>query len=303
MRPPIGPWLRLLIVAAASCAACLGNSRCQGVGSMTMGDLGQVLELLHDSDARWRTLRSTGRAWSHNPRRNEIGERRFAAIRAGDPSGISWTGYVAVGDQPPEPDETDEGWRLWMHGRSRTRLERSTGSGMVTTVQDGPSWWSWSPYTGGRTNRGAANHHLGLGPAAALVDTALLVTALRLELEGSDTLMGRRVFQVRGLPRPRREHEPDPLSELGLGADDYLMSVDAERGILLRTEARLRGLPFFVIEMVEVAFDVDVPDETFTIHIPEGESFEDVSRRSRPSVPLRSRIFARNRRRFQRTRL
>jgi hypothetical protein len=270
---------------------------------MTMGDLGQVLELLHDSDERWNTLRAAGSAWSHNPRRNEIGERRFAAIRAGDPSGVAWTGYVAVGDQPPEPDETEEGWRLWMQGRSRTRLERSTGSGIVTTVEDGPTWWSWSPYAGGMTNRGAANHQLGLGPAAALVDTAPLLTALRLELMGSDTLIGRRAFRVRGLPRARNEHEPDPLRELGPDADDYLISVDAERGILLRTEARVRGLPFFVMEMVEVAFDVDVPDETFTIHLPEGESFEDVSRRSRPSVPLRSRIFpSAHRRGFQRKR-
>ena len=94
--------------------------------------------------------------------------------------------------------------------------------------------------------------------------------------------------------------EPEPvtspitgLHELGVGADDYMLSIDAERGILLRTEARVREEPFTVIEMTEAEFDVDLPPETFKIDLPNGESFKDVSQRGKAYWPRRSRLFPR----------
>jgi outer membrane lipoprotein-sorting protein len=132
------------------------------------------------------------------------------------------------------------------------------------------------------TNSGVTNHGHGFGPAETLVDAAALLSALRLQFLGTDTLLGRDVFRICGLPRARTSHQPDyGLHELGLGADEYMLSVDAERGVLLRTEARVREQPLIVIEMTEVEFDVDLPPETFKIDLPNGETFEDVSQRGK----------------------
>lgn len=179
------------------------------------------------------------------------------------------------------------------HG-GRTRSESSVGSEPLTVVFDGPTWWSWSPHAGGMTNSGVANHGHGFGPAQTLVDGVALVSALRLQFLGSDTLLGRDVVRIRGLPRARANQQPDyGLHELGAGADDYTLSVDAERGVLLRTEARLREQPFIVIEMTEVEFDVVLPPETFIVDLHHGETFEDVSQRGKAYWPRRSRLFHR----------
>ena len=259
-----------------------------------MGDLGAVLELLHDAEPRWATLRAAGHQWRHNARANEAFERHFAALEASQPPGsvVRLTAtYTPDGSQPPEPDEREDYWRLWMERGGRTRTEFSVGKDMVSAVFDGLTWWSWSPHTGGMTNRGATNHGHGLGPAVTLIDTAAVLSAVRLEFLGKGTLLGREVLRVRGVPRPRLGDEPDHgLHELGVGADDYLFSVDAERGVMLRSEARFRGEPFTAIEMIEVEFDADMPPETFTIVLPEGETFEDISRRGKAYWPRRRRF-------------
>jgi outer membrane lipoprotein-sorting protein len=261
-----------------------------------MGNLGDVLELLHDAEPRWKTLRAAGRQWRHNTRASEAFERHFAALEASQPSGAVFrlTGYVPDGSQPPVPNESEDHWRLWMERGGRTRAEFSISNGAISVVFDGPTWWSWSPHAGGMTNSGATNHGHGLGPAKTLMDTTTLLSALRLQFLGADTLLGRDVFRIRGLPRVRLGNQPDDgLHELGIGADDYLLSVDAERGVVLRSEARFREQPFTVIEMTEVEFDVDLPPETFTVVLPEGQTFEDVSQRGRAHWPRRSRFLRR----------
>lgn len=264
-----------------------------------MGDLGDVLELLHDAEPRWTTLRAVGRQWRHSTRAGEAFERHFAALEASQPPGSVvrvTASYTPDGSQPPEPDESEDVWRLWMERGGRTRAEFSVGKDTVSAVFDGPTWWSWSPYAGGMTNRGATNHGHGLGPAGTMIDTAAVLSAVRLEFLSKGTLLGRDVLRVRGVPRPRLGYGPDHgLNELGVGADDYLFSVDAERGVLLRSEARFGEQPFTVIEMTEIEFDADLPAETFTIVLPEGETFEDVSQRGKAYWPRRSRFVRRGR--------
>jgi len=51
----------------------------------------------------------------------------------------------------------------------------------------------------------------------------------------------------------------------------YLLTVDAERGVLLRTEARQARLAYRIVEMDEVSFDEDFGPEVFEIHPPEGQ--------------------------------
>jgi outer membrane lipoprotein-sorting protein len=259
-----------------------------------MGDLGRVLELLHDAEPRWKTLRAVGREWRHNLLLSEVSQRHFAAMQASHPPGASaqFTGYVPDGSQPPLPDESEDRWRLWMEREGRRRTEFSAGEGSITVVFDGPTWWSRSPHGLSMTNGGLENHRHGVGPSGALIDAAALLSALRLQFLGDDTLRGRDVFRVRGLPRTRIGQEPE-YGLHGLGgadADDYILSVDAERGVVLRSEARLRERPFMVIEMTEVEFDVDLPPETFVIDLPDGEAFHDVSRQGKAYWPRRSRL-------------
>ncbi len=209
---------------------------------MSMGDLGGVLELLNDAEPRWKTLRAVGRHWRHNARASEVFERHFAAVQASHPSGevVQLTGYAPDERQPQVPDESEDHWRLWMEYGGRTRSESSVGSEPLTVVFDGPAWWELVTARGGMTNSGDANHRHGFGPAETLVDAAALLSALRLQFLGADTLLGRDVFRVRGLPQARTSHQSDyGLHQLGVGADDYMLAVDAERGVLLRTEARV----------------------------------------------------------------
>jgi hypothetical protein len=101
-----------------------------------------------------------------------------------------------------------------------------------------------------------------------------------------DTLVGRDVFRVRGVPRARLGHEPDHgLHELGVGADDYLFSVDAQRGVLLRSEARFREQPFAVIEITEVAFDADPPPEALRSFFPRARALRTSRSEGKPTGP------------------
>jgi outer membrane lipoprotein-sorting protein len=259
---------------------------------MDMGDLACVLELLHDAQPRWKTLRAVGREWRHNLLLAEVSERHFAAVQAGQPPG---TAFQIIGYGPDGrsslPDESEDPWRLWLEHDGRRRVEYSQGAAVITVVFDGPTWWSWSPDVAARTNGGLHNHQHGSGPSETLIDSSALLSALRLQFVGSDTLRGRDIFRVRGLPRARSAHEPNHiLYGLGADADDYMISVDAERGVVLRSEARLREEPFAVIEMTEMEFDVDLPPATFVIDLPEGETFEDVSQHGKAHWPRRSRL-------------
>ena len=49
------------------------------------------------------------------------------------------------------------------------------------------------------------------------------------------------------------------------GADDLTLSVDIERGVLLRSVARFSGSAYRVIEMTDVAFDEEFAPSTFDI--------------------------------------
>jgi hypothetical protein len=259
-----------------------------------MGELGDLLELLQGAQPRWRTVRAAGRTWRHQPRANEVFERYFAALKASSAPGSVATftsAYVPDGSEPPLPDESDDPWRVWMEQGGRSRSESSSRDMSFIVVHDGPTWWSWSSYTGAMTNNGSENHHHGLGPMEVLFDARGLLNALRLESLGRDRLLGREVVRVRGLPRPPAYGPEFGLHDLGVGADDYVLAIDAQTGVVLSAQARLRELPFIVIEMTEVEFDIDLPPETFTIDLPEGEVFEDVSKRRPPHLRRRPRRF------------
>lgn len=189
-------------------------------------------------------------------------------------------GSVAVygnsSQEVDEPEETESPWRLWIARPDKVRGEFAGGHEGMVTVVDGRTWWSWSPSTGAQTNEGRGDAETGVGPGIALVRPAVILPAVDLEIRGRTTRLGRSAYEVLALPTSRDDEEENPglLHGIGSGAEEYQLLVDAERGVLLRTEARLRGRPFVVLEMDGVAFDEEFPADTFTLEPPTGEGFE-----------------------------
>ena len=81
-------------------------------------------------------------------------------------------------------------------------------------------------------------------------------------------------FAVIGRDRQGVERvEPNAESPLGLHANDfpvwpadsYEVLLDRRRGILLKYTALLDSAPYAGAEFSEVAFDVELPDDTFSV--------------------------------------
>jgi hypothetical protein len=56
-----------------------------------------------------------------------------------------------------------------------------------------------------------------------------------------------------------------------MGADEYELEVDAERGVVLRVAARYEGKEFSIIEAEEVVFDEVLAADTFVFVSPDGQ--------------------------------
>jgi len=240
-----------------------------------MSELGEVLELMHTSEQRWRSLCVSGREWRHAALNLKAFMRMVERRRPG-----SVSVFGGSSGEIEEPEESESTWRLWMEGSHRVRAEFAVGQGeIVTVVVDGSTWWSWSPSTGALTNEGSENAETGLGPGTALVHPAVILPAIDLEIRGRTTKLDRSVYEVLATPSEGDEDEDAGLLHgIGSGADVYELLVDGERGVLLRTEARLHGRPFLILEMDQVSFDEELAAETFALEPPSGEEFEAVPR-------------------------
>ena len=149
----------------------------------------------------------------------------------------------------PGPTESEEPWALWIEKPDLKRAEFMVGSDRLTVVFRGEDWWSWSASRGARSNEGRTNYHHGAGPSEGLLQTRLLPRALQLEELSRGSVLGRDLIHLRGSPRTPTTADDfrlmnGSLHPLGLGADEYLLALDAEQGVLLRAEARSAGAPF-----------------------------------------------------------
>jgi outer membrane lipoprotein-sorting protein len=241
-----------------------------------VSELGEVLELMHTSEGRWSSLHAEGREWRDSALNLEAFMRMVERRRPGSVARFGDSSHEAE-----EPEEVESAWRLWMEGTDRIRAEFSVGHGeMVIAVVDGKTWWSWSPSSGALTNEGSENAETGLGPGTDLVHPAAILPAVDLEVRGRTTKLGRSAYEVLAVPTTGNDDEEDfgLLHGIGSGAEEYELLVDAERGVLLRTVARLHGRPFLILEMDEVAFDEELPADTFTLVPPTGVAFEALPR-------------------------
>lgn len=170
---------------------------------------------------------------------------------------------------------------LWQAKPDRTRVEFEVEDETITAVITGDTWWSWSPARGIQTNAGDPRHTHGTGPGHALIDPSAILPAVELRVVSRDTFIGRPTLNVVAAPSRvgKSDEERFDLHNathgLGPGAHEYLLLVDAERGVLLRSEARIDNRAFRILEMESVTFDDRFEDDLFAP--PETEEVERVS--------------------------
>ncbi|HZK72432.1 MAG TPA: hypothetical protein VFD88_00315 [Clostridia bacterium] len=231
-----------------------------------MRDLGDVLELLHTSPERWNTLRLAGREWRHVARFNQAYEQSMAAVQRNSRVGsvMSFAPEFATGEAREPPEATVEHWRLWHAKPDKIRTQFLVGSETVTAVFAGSQWWSWSRSMGYLTNTGGLNASHGLGPAEVLVETPSLLGSLKLQTVSRTTFLSRSAYLVGAIPANLDEHAPPfVLHALGTGADRYELVVDAEVGVVWRSQAELGGEAFLVLEVDELGINEPLGDDLF----------------------------------------
>jgi hypothetical protein len=242
-----------------------------------MADLGRLLEALHSSRDSWRSLRAEYRIWTHRA-------RAHAAWEAEAEEDGSTTYALIAGTGEPEPDEVEETWRIWIEKPDRMRQETEDD----ITVVIGERWWSWNEHWGARTNEGTANVGHGGARYIAWLEPARILGSLRFEPLGAGRCADRETLRARARRHPKspldQDHDDWDLHGLGGGAGEYLLEVDAERGTLLRIEARFRDQPFLIGEVVDIGFDEDFPPQTFVLQPPDGEEIRSVGEDFAPGL-------------------
>lgn len=224
-----------------------------------MGDLADLLVLLHDAHRHVGPVRATLRTW-RRPR-----EEMAALERAG-----ATTLYAAIGG--PAPEEMTDTVRLWLQPPDRIREERET----QTTVRRGELWWTVDAEGDAMTNEDDPEVGGGAGEDAQwLLDPAGLMGALVLTPAGRGEVAGRPTLRARGIPRASDDDEEGVILRIG-GGDEYVLDVDAERGALLRVEARAGGAAFLIHEVTEIAFGERFEPAVFELEPPPGQRFRGV---------------------------
>ncbi|MDP9477787.1 MAG: hypothetical protein M3R38_19235 [Actinomycetota bacterium] len=169
--------------------------------------------------------------------------------------------------------------------RWRQETDLSDGSGTRYRVADGKGpWWAYDPPD--RALHSPTNEPREFEPAgelSGLLDPyELRYNELHYRICGAGT----RTFRCGAAVGVRETVEVEaeaiswdyaPLRPFEEGADDYLLSVDAEVGVILRLASRLRGEEFDVFEVVDIAFDEAFPEDTFRLELP-GVEFRWVDR-------------------------
>ena len=251
----------------------------------TNDDFHEISGLLFGARERYRSVRATVRHRRHGDLATEAINRY---VEYGFRHGI------LTNFDPPyyEPrywkyEDSEEVSRLWHERPDRWRQETdpSDGSGTTYRVVDGkgpwwfykpPDWADWSP----------TNEPKEFSPdreLSGLLDPyELRYDEVRFSTVGTEpmTFGGGSDESVREIVVVEAEAiswDYAPLEPFEAGADDYLLSVDAEVGVILRLASRLRGEEFDVFEVLDIAFDEAFPEGTFRLELP-GVQFRRVER-------------------------
>jgi hypothetical protein len=223
-----------------------------------VSDAGDLLELLHGAAGRWQSVQTALRGW----RDLEVAEQAHSRWREEQRHlGRSVSVMFASDGDAERPREHEHTARLWIAKPDRWREESED----QVVAGRGGHWWSSSPYNGFVSNEDdpEVGHGDPVRNHAAHLDPAGLIPLLSFE----EIAHAGEVIRVRARPRAGEHFGPG----LPPGADSHLLLVDARRGVVLRCESSLEGTPFGVSELVEPAWDVEIPDERFVLEPPPGE--------------------------------
>jgi len=114
------------------------------------------------------------------------------------------------------------------------------------------------------TNSAGLQASHGLGPAEVLVETPSLLGSLKLQTVSRTTFQSRSAYLVGAIPAKLDEHAPPfVLHALGAGADRYELVIDAEVGVVWRSQAELDGLAFRVLEADELGVNEPLEEDAF----------------------------------------
>ncbi|MEA2186790.1 MAG: hypothetical protein QOK16_1801 [Solirubrobacteraceae bacterium] len=230
-----------------------------------MSELGDLLELLHGAGGSFQTLASRWRCWRHDERAHAA----FMAAHAGSGSVVS-----VYGEGPSQPPEHEEEVRLWVARPDRMREEHddSTRGQATLAVQVGSTWWAYSPRMGAMTNDGDEHHQHGIGQMfQAHLDPARVMGLFDIEITGRGERAGHPVICATWRSRALTDHEQFALHQMGSGAQEHAIEVDADRGVLLRLEARFAGEPMAISQALDVTFDAKLDPALFRFVAPGGE--------------------------------
>jgi hypothetical protein len=218
----------------------------------------ELRELVATSDERWHTLEIEGRTWQ-----DRIAQRDAASEMRRDRGAVPAVRATRAGISMPH-GEREQSWHLWRAGEGLLRSEYEIGRELVTVVAQGSRWWRWSPTLGPTSGGGAGRPvRLMLGPAGLMLTFAGVLEQVEFESLRQTMTAGRPALSFRALPVATRARGRAALRAAGSGADEYLVTVDAERGLLLSLTARRGEVAFHTTEVQRVVYDQPVAPNLF----------------------------------------
>jgi hypothetical protein len=220
-----------------------------------MGELGELLELLHDAHTDIRTFEIEFSDWVLRRPSNTV---EVSYSETGKPR----LGWLGAGPWAT-PGLTTR--RVWLQMPNLLRVEVLQGNTLVELgVRNGISWWRWAAERG--TTRGEAQpDERGISTipqlvVAPVVDVRRLIGVMRFEPAGTGERAGRTVVCARGLPR----RQPPGRGELS-----YALEFDAEHGSLLRRAEFEDGECTVDRRAREVLYNSEIKAECFEFAAPD----------------------------------
>ena len=136
-------------------------------------------------------------------------------------------------------------------------------------MRDGDRWVSWDADWGAHTSESTEERGARDATYAHLLDPNALTAALRIGPGAPTRAAGRTAWRVTAIPRDEDESATGALFRVGPGAERIELTIDAERGALLRSEACLGGEPFHRLEVTEIEYGA-LPADSFALELPTG---------------------------------
>jgi len=224
-----------------------------------VSELGHVLELLYGARDRYESARLE----AHERRNHRLQSEAYERAQRQHSGAVSVTLYAPLDDAPEESETTI---RLWFEQPNRFREERIQNGHEMLLVGDGARWWTSSPEWATVVQEGDGWAQADAS-SRTLLDPALLISDLALEIRGQTEAAGRAAVALDARPRHPLHHSP-PLPR---GATGHELVADAERGVLLRVASTLDGVVFDALDVTEIAFDEALDDRLFRYEPPPGE--------------------------------